>query len=642
MCGINWFIKNIKKQDAEDLIKKMNKSIVHRGPDDQGFFCQPISDKKTIWQWQVRLAIIDITEAWFQPMFYDKNVWCFSEKHNKVILSNIWKDSIRIVFNWEIYNYQEIRDELVVKWYKFSSNSDTEVILASYLEWWENCVSRFNGMRAFAIYNPITKELFCSRDRFGKKPFYYYFDNDQFVFSSELKWILKNGVLKKISEIWLQYYLTYWYIPAPYCIFENIYKLENWSNLLYKDNIVIKKYYEIETKKENSLSFEENKKILMEKLEKAIEYRLISDVPVWTFLSWWIDSSLVSLITKKKFWKKNLHTFSIGFDVNSYNETHFAKIVADDIWSIHHSKILWQEESLNILKKLPKYYDEPFADSSMIPTFAVSELARKHVTVSLSWDWADELLWWYLNYVLFYYLRTINRVLLPWFKHITQSFWKFLTNIMHPAFEKKWLALWLKSLQFLDHNKDYELFSQINSLHVYCNKETMNYFKKYFKSDWRNNSMTTFLNTHLINDFFVKVDRAAMANALEVRSPFVDKDLVEFWLTIPAKYKIKIFKWYKYNLKYILKEAGKDYLPEKIYKRWKQWFWLPVAEYFNNEWKDFLDEKLNKIIERDILPISKKYILEVLEDHKKWKYDYFWFIYALLYLELWMEEWIDK
>lgn len=641
MCGINWFIKHIDKKESELLIDKMNKSIIHRGPDDQWFFCQNLSDNQTLALGQVRLSIIDLTDAGFQPMFYDKYAGGFSQKHNSKIFDEIGEKSIRIVFNGEIYNYQEIREELIQKWYNFSSNSDTEVILASYLERWTDCVSRFNGMRAFSLYDPNKKELFCSRDRFGKKPFYYYFDGKDFVFSSQIKGILEHNISKEISQMWLQYYLTYGYIPAPYSIFKHIHKLEHWSNLIFKNEVKIEKYYKIETQKENNLSFEENKKILMEKLEKAIEYRLISDVPVWSFLSWWIDSSLVSLITKKKFGKKDLHTFSIGFDVNSYNETHFAKIVADDIGSIHHSKILWQEESLEILKKLPKYYDEPFADSSMIPTFAVSKLAKEHVTVSLSWDGADELLWWYLSYVLFYYLRTLNKILFPWFKHLTQGFWKFLTNILKPAFKHKWPALWLKSLQFLDNNKDYELFAQISSLHAYTTKETMEYFKEYFDTDRRNNTMTTYLNTHLINDFFVKVDRASMAQPIEVRSPFVDKNLVDFCLTIPAKQKIKIYQGYKYKLKHILKEAGKEYLPEKIYKRGKQWFSLPVAEYFNNERKDFLEKNLENLIKRDILPISQEYVLEILEDHKKWKYDYFWFIYALLYLELWFKEWID-
>ena len=226
-------------------------------------------------------------------------------------------------------------------------------------------------------------------------------------------------------------------------------------------------------------------------------------------------------------------------------------------------------------------------------------------------------------------------------KQLTIWFWKLLTNITKPAFNYKWAALWLKSLEFLKYNKDFEYWAQISSNHAFIDKNLFDYFKPYFWNNWRDDVMLALTNTHLINDFFVKVDRASMANSLEVRSPFVDKELLEFSWTIPSEQKIKIYDFYKYNLKYILKEAWKEYLPEKIYKRWKQWFWLPVAEYFNNEWKSFLEEKINKLKKRDILPISNKYLNEIFEDHNKWKYDYFWFIYSLLYLELWFEEWID-
>ena len=530
------------------------------------------------------------------------------------------------------------------KWYNFSTKTDTEIILASYLEYWENCVNYFNWMWSFIIYDKLNNKIFASRDRLGKKPFYYYFDWNEFIFSSEIKGILETWIDKKLSELWLNYYLMYWYIPWELSIFEWINKLQAWWNLIIDLNnfkLSKYKYYEIKNQEKNNLSFEENKKIIIEKLENAVETRLVSDVPVWSFLSWWIDSSLVSLITKEKFWQKDLHTFSLWFDKKWYDETPFAKIVADKICSIHHFKILTQSESFNILQKLPYYYDEPFADSSMIPTFAVSELARKYVTVSLSWDWADEFFWWYLNYILFYYLNNLNKVLLPWINHLANWFWKILSNILKPAINMKWAALWLKSLDFLKHNKDHELWAQISSNHAYIYKSWLDYFKRYFTSDWRDNVMLSLINTHLIDDFFVKVDRASMANSLEVRSPFVDKNLIEFALTIPSEQKIKIYDLYKYKLKYVLKEAWKWYLPNEIYNRGKQGFWLPVAEYFNNEWKWFLYEKLEKLKKRDILPISNKYLNEILDDHSKWKYDYFGFIYSLLFLELWFEEWMD-
>lgn len=642
MCWINWFIREIPLDEWEHLINRMNYAIIHRGPDDQWFFCQNLGNDQILALWQVRLSIIDLSNAGFQPMFYNKKIGWFSTKHQFHFLEKFSKQSISVVFNGEIYNYQEIRAQLIQKWYKFSSNSDTEVLLASYQERWQDCVSKFNGMWAFALYDPAKKELFCSRDRLGKKPFYYYYNNNQFIFSSEIKGILAHDMKKSIDTLGLEYYLAYGYIPAPYSIFENIYKLGHGQNLVFNGQITLQNYWTITTSKPNSLSFEENKIELMKLLTKSVQARLISDVPVGSFLSWWIDSSLISSIAQKQVKNKKLHTFSIGFDIESYNETHFAQIVANTIGSVHHNKILSQEEALNILQKLPHYYDEPFADSSMIPTFAVSQLAKESVSVALSWDWADELFWWYLNFILFYYLKTLKRILLPGMKYFTQKFGEFLSNTLHPAFNNKGLALGLKSLSFLDHPKDHELFAQINGLHVYSTQRTREYFQKYFHDDWRNNSMTAFLNTHLVEDFFVKVDRASMANALEVRSPFADHDLMNFSLTIPAEYKIKIHHWYKYKLKYILKEAGKNYLPNEIYTRRKQWFTLPIAEYFNNERKLFLRGKIEKIMKRDILPISKSYINQLLKEHENWKYDYFNFIYSLLYLELRFEESIDS
>ena len=641
MCWINWFV-NLK--DQINILNKMNRSIKYRWPNDNWVFCD---DLNNIWIWQVRLSVIDLSNAWHQPMFYNKHFWASSKKFNS---RNIIKSDLCITFNWEIYNYKKIKKELVSLWYTFSTNTDTEIILASYQEWWNKCVEKFNWMWAFSIFDKEKNILFCSRDRMWKKPFFYYSKNSTFIFSSEIKSILSTWVKKEIDNDSLSYYLVYWYIPEPKSIFNNIKKLEAWSNLIFNikynkiDNIY--KYYKTDlTNKQNNFSFEKNKEIVKEKLENAIEYRLVWDVKIWVLLSGWIDSSLIATIAKKKFWTKNLHTFSVWFDIKSYDETHYAKIVADKIWSTHHNYVLTQKEAFKILNELPKYFDEPFADSSMIPFFAVSREARKYVTVVLSWDWADELFWWYLNFVLYYYLLTINKYFPKPISCIFIIFWKLLTNILKPANNQKlkWLALWLKSLEFLKYNKKYELFAQINSNHAYINKDKLVYFEKYFKKEnsWKNNSMNSFLNTHLINDFFVKVDRSSMANSLEVRSPFMDRDLVDFSNTIPDNYKIKITKWYKYNLKYILKEAWKDYLPKEIYNRWKQWFTLPIAVYFQNEWKWFLNTKIEKLTNRNLLPISKKDIEKILTDHDKWKYDYFWFIYSLLFLELWFEQWID-
>ncbi len=375
----------------------MNQAIIHRWPDDQWFFVQQESDA-TLAQGQVRLAIIDLSDAWFQPMFYDRYGWAFSAKHNSSILDDIGEKSIRIVFNWEIYNYQEIREDLITKWYNFSSNSDTEVILASYLEYWTDCVNHFNGMRSFALYDPSKKELFCSRDRFWKKPFYYYFDGKQFIFSSELKWILEHKELaintkENISSEALDFYFTTWFIPAPWTIYKNIKKLEARHSLTIKitDTLLYLNdscYYEIP----EYAPIYDKKALLSEGKslsEDAVKIRMFtSDVPVGAFLSWWLDSSSVVAEMTKWVDKKKLNTFSIWFEWK-YDESHYIHIVEKAFWTNHHHAYFKESDFERMIDDISFYYDEPFADYSNFPTRFVSELARKNVR--FHWVEIDEM-----------------------------------------------------------------------------------------------------------------------------------------------------------------------------------------------------------------------------------------------------------
>lgn len=647
MCWINWIITKFKSEnEINNILERMNFSIKHRWPDDQGIYLTQ-KNENIIWLAQVRLSILDLSNAWSQPMWYNADFWAFSWKYHKEIFIENQKSPHypTITFNWEIYNYQEIKSELIKKWYKFNTNCDTEVILASYQEWGENCVNRFNWMWAFAIFDPIKNILFCSVDRFGKKPFYYYWNWDNFIFSSQIKSILNYWVKKDISQEWLWYYLTFWYIPAPNSIFENISKLKHSNNLilnLERNKLDIKQYYKIEINDEKEINELNIKNNIIEKLEKAIEYRIISDVPVWTFLSGGIDSSLITTITKKKFWIKKLHTFSIWFEQKFYDESLYSQETADYIWSIHHNHILKEKETFEILNSLPQYYDEPFADSSMIATYSVSKLAKEYVTVALSWDWADEVFWWYLNFIMFYYLNILNKILPYWIRDLSQIFAKIVNNIIKPSYTNKWFALWLKAMKFLDHKKDFEIFAKLMSLHIFENQYTIKYLEEYFNKKYRkDNLIQSYLNTNLIYDYLIKVDRASMANSLEIRCPFLDKDLVEYWMKIPSDYKIKSTWKFKFNLKYILKEAWKEYLPEMIYKRKKHWFAVPIAEYFKDNRSNFVKEKIDKLIIRDVLPLNKQTILEIIHQHNSGIYDNFWFIYSLVFLELWFEHWID-
>lgn len=615
MCWINWCIKILDKQKLGALINDMNQAIVHRWPDDQGSFCQS-NDKFTIGQGQVRLAIIDLTDAWFQPMFYDKNVGGFSQKHHPEILEEIGEESVRIVFNGEIYNYQEIRWDLINKWYNFSSNSDTEVILASYLEYGADCVNHFNGMRAFAIYNPNIQEMFCSRDRLGKKPFYYYFDAEQFIFSSELKGILEHKELQintkeNIDSEALDFYFTMGYIPAPWTIYKNVKKLEARHNLLitlenwklslnticYYD---IPKYIPINDKK---ALIDEGKKLL----EESVKIRMFtSDVPVGAFLSGWLDSSSVVAEMTKRIDKTNLNTFSIWFEGKQYDESYYIHIVENSFWTKHHHEYFQQKDFDRMLQDISFYYDEPFADSSAFPTRFVSELARKDVTVCLSGDGGDEIFGGYMMHQVAAQMTIIRYI--P--KFIRQFIYYIIPKINNnTSIVFKIKEAFRLSLLPLNHFYSNLWWSVLYKPIIY-KKRTEEKLSQLLKATHGNFTQAIidfdlFYNT-LSDNFLVKVDRASLAQPIEVRSPFLDYRFIDYSRKIPTKWKTT-WQW----TKIIMREIIKDIVPEVIINRKKQWFKPPI----------------------DAWILDNKYTLEIeqwLEElHINWVIDTNWYVFFL-------------
>jgi len=370
MCGINGF-----NWDEKELVESMNDVIKHRGPDGNGTYTSNLVSLG-----HVRLAIIDLTEKGKQPMEYEYN-------GRKII----------IIHNGEIYNFLELRKKLEEKGYKFKSNTDTEVILASYLEYGENCVNKFNGMWAFCIYDVDKKILFLSRDRFGKKPLYYYFDGNRFIFSSEIKGILVHNIEKKLSNeaINLYFVLPYsGFIPSPYSIYQNIKKLQPRKNIVFdleKKELKLNNYYDFPeyNPRDNK---EELIKIGREILDDATRLRLISDVPVGAFLSGGLDSSSVVGTMAKYVDLSKLHTFSIGFE-GEYDETNYMNRVVEHYGTNHHHKYFGINDFFGLIEKdnIYHYYDEPFGDYSMFPTYEISKFAKKYVGVSLSGDGGDEM-----------------------------------------------------------------------------------------------------------------------------------------------------------------------------------------------------------------------------------------------------------
>jgi asparagine synthase (glutamine-hydrolysing) len=558
MCGINGF--NFFDKTQAEL---MNKAIKHRGPDDEGVFADA-----NVTLGHVRLAILDLSKAGAQPMTY---------KHGD-------KSAI-IVFNGEIYNFIELREELQKKGYVFNSRTDTEVILASYFEWGFDCVSHFNGMWAFAIYDPNAMILFCSRDRLGVKPLYYFYDGKKFIFSSELKGILAHKSLllnnkASINQDALSFYFTLGYIPAPFSIYNNTFKLEARQNLIfYLKSCKTKKWYYYRIPKYAPIH---NSKKLIEEgrklLKDAVRLRMIADVPVGSFLSGGIDSTTVVGTINELEDIGNLHTFSIGFE-GKYDETPFVNIAKDCFGTIHHHDYFKQNDFEELVDTYANTYDEPFADFSGFPTLKLCKMTRKYVTVALTGDGGDEIFGGYTQHI------NGSRMDLLWKTPL----------LLRSIFSRILFQIDIgdsTSLHQLRDNFNASLFDPT----FFYSKASMDGLPlpKVYK-DWTVSKLKLCMEFGVINfadiirlydlmfntlpdNYLVKVDRASMAYALEVRSPFLDYRFAEFSQHIPTEWKVDLFRSKK-----LMREIAKGIIPDEILHRPKQGFTPPLVEWISNQ-----------------------------------------------------------
>lgn len=625
MCGINGIVR-VKNRVKKEEIVKMNKAIEHRGPDDKGVY---IDKSNFLGMGHVRLAILDLSEKGHQPMGY-------SIKDNKIIYKEEELDraDIIIVFNGEIYNYLELKDKYNLK---TETGTDTEVILKLYSILGPDCVKEFNGMWAFAIYDKNKNLLFLSRDRLGKKPLYYYWDGKEFIFSSELKGILFVKEINKkenINKEAAQLYFSLGFIPSPYTIYKNTYKLEARQNLILNlNNFKLEKFYYWEIPEYNPIY---DKKKLIEEgkdlLKDAVRIRMRSDVPVGAFLSGGLDSSAVVAIMREFTGPRNLHTFSIGFE-GKYDETPYIKIVVNAFKTNHHHYYFKEKDFVELIDKYPWVYDEPFGDYSGFPTYKISEIAKKYVTVVLSGDGGDEIFGGYLIHLGGYridFIRKLPKILkvigskipvknklnsLYLLKEVCKAsleppehfLSKFLEDItIKPEVYKKWV---------------YEKFK-------YCLKKGGNKLAEALR-------IFDLLYRTLADHYLVKVDRASMAHALEVRSPFLDYRFVEFSQKIPTKWKLDLFQTKK-----LMREIVKDILPKEILNRKKQGFTPPLEDWILKD--RYLNEIFDKVeilkeIDEDIY---KFYNEKVFKDKDNRIYKIY-LIRLFLFIK-WWERWINK
>ena len=566
MCGICGFYS--KLNISVDQLTVMNDTMYHRGPDDSGVEIYAGKAGYSIGLAQRRLSILDLSPLGHQPMHsVDKR--------------------LSVAYNGEIYNFQELRDEL--KDYPFRSHCDTEVILAAYLKWGISCVERFNGMYAIALYDREDESLYLVRDRIGKKPLYYLEDGEDLVFASELKPIMKYpGFEKKIRQEQLNRYLVHQYINAPDTIFENVYKLEPGAVYRFqKGKKDTWKYWDVATlygKKKNSFqgSFEEAKEELNKKLTDSIEMRMISDVPLGTFLSGGYDSSLMTAMAQSKS-EKPIKTFSIGFEDKKYNEAIYAKDVAEYLGTDHTEMYITEQDMFGLIEDMTDYYDEPFADSSQIPMMLVSKLAKEKVTVALSGDGGDEFFCGYNNYKMLSDMQKLDPL------------GAMVYGVCHlPGFKQMQLMDKLPAkVQIVAKNRDKVLKVQpFDAKHSelaisMLKKEQMGYrFEeeaRYGEENWQIRRMLLDMDTYLPGDILCKVDRAGMKYSLETRCPILDKEVMEFSFELPHFYKYE-----KGNKKRILKALAYDYIPKELLERPKVGFSVPLDQWLRGPLKEQL------------------------------------------------------
>ncbi|MCC7402049.1 MAG: asparagine synthase (glutamine-hydrolyzing) [Chitinophagaceae bacterium] len=633
MCGITGFVSLRNTSLKEDLLK-MTSSLSHRGPDGEGFYYSNSKDY-SVGLGHRRLSVIDLSTAANQPMEFD---------------------GLHIVFNGEIYNYNEIRNELIALGHHFLTHSDTEVILHAWKQWGEECIEKWRGMFAIALFDERSGELTCIRDRAGVKPFYYYLEDGLFLFGSELKSLSAHpAFIKKINPDAVALFLQYGYVPSPYSIFQNTYKLPAGHILRIKpgsDKVYLKQYwnvYDYYNKPKLTIALPEAIKETEKILSESFNYRMVSDVPVGVFLSGGYDSSCVTALLQKDRTEK-IRTFTIGTTDNKLDEAPYAKQIAAHLGTDHTEYYCTPQEALDIIPDLPYYYDEPFADSSAIPTILVSRLARKKVTVALSADAGDEVFAGYNRYdYISRYGKKIAAMPKP-LRKLAVALMGSVSSERVPYFRHKrnFHSRYDKLKNLLADPSPAELLRNLNQ--VFTGEEV----KKIFASEVAElptSHTTTKLHqgfkdplsfmmaidyeTYMVDDILQKVDRATMSVSLEGREPFLDQHIIQWAAQLPSD--IKYFKGQK---KYILKQIVHKHLPQEIMQRPKMGFGIPVENWLAKELRELAEEYLSaeSLAKHHLFHIAE--VRKIVSDFYKGRTEKHLKIWYLLMFQMWYIRWM--
>jgi asparagine synthase (glutamine-hydrolysing) len=609
----------------------MISTLNHRGPDDEGTYLDEV-DQYQLGLGHKRLSILDLSPLGHQPMKYQNLV---------------------IVYNGEVYNFKEIRQELETLGYDFQSQSDTEVILKSYHCWGDEMVSKLNGMFAIIMFDKEKQELTLFRDRAGVKPLYWFFKDGLFLFGSELKSLCAHPRFeRKLNFEALSLFLQFGYVPQPLSIYQNTHKMSSGHFLkldLSSAAIQKEKYWEVFSAYVSEKSTKKESEILEDLdtlISSACNYRMVSDVPVGVFLSGGYDSSLVTAMVQKESSQK-IKTFTIGFEEEKFNEAIYAKQVADHLGTDHHEYLCSQKEALNLIEELPDIWDEPFADSSAIPTYLVSKLARNQVVVSLSADGGDELFGGYEKYQsadkyfnLFqkYPIKNIVfQVMDPLRDHVavkilSESKLHIYDNFLKTKESKDSISNLEAYQKFFFDNEIKKLSSHLESSSLYSgDTQQLNAIENPLDQ-----MMAYDYATYQADDILTKVDRATMAHGLEGREPLLDYRLIDYVGKIPTHLKLK-----GGVKKYLLKEITHRYLPKSLMDRPKMGFSVPLVTWLKNDLHYLIDDFLCEAYIKDQGIFHWEQISKMVKlFENRGDINYANRIWNLLVFQLWYQKWM--
>lgn len=634
MCGIAGTvgpINSLAGVAAGDVIKRMCDVIAHRGPDDWGFRAEKFADSQLAIGMR-RLSIIDVASG-HQPISNeDGSVW--------------------IVFNGEIYNYRELRKELIARGHRFATRTDTETIVHLYEEEGERCVERLRGMFAFAIWDSRNRSLTLARDRVGKKPAHYALAGGAFVFGSEIKSLLRHpAVRREVNFEAISDFLTFGYVPDPQTAFKGIYKLSPGHTLIFRDGrISLRRYwnfnYDDEGSGETPLTEDEYVERLRHLLAESVRARLESEVPLGAFLSGGIDSSAVAALMAREM-NQPVKTFSIGFSEADFDELKHARVTARLIGADHHEFVV-TPDVCNLAEEIIWHHDEPFADVSSIPTYIVSRMARERVTVVLSGDGGDEVFGGYQRYLIERGRQKFE--LIPSF--IRRLFLRMGRALPRGAYGKRYLSVnsldagprYVESVSYFDGETQQSLLSKalLAELNGHSSARA---FERIFEEPASRARLDRMMyldsKTYLPGDILVKVDRMSMAHSIETRAPLLDHHLIEFAQTIPSSLKLRRTSrgW---ETKYILKRAVKGLIPDEIIHRPKHGFDVPIRRWLKRELGEMCDDLLTSPRARQRGYFNQDVVASLLQEHRRGIRDNARHLWALLIFEIWHCAFIDR